>query len=322
MTIGKEQPWDKKVFWQGAVVVLGLILIFQAVFDIRITVGESIARLVRGEPSLPAKTQAAQSQSQTEQTPTVDLTEEVVPSGGITLPVTVGDIGKQLMDEGVIDAEKFTALYARRGGLGVSEQRLLAGGADENLTITPQNAGFLLNVFWALGLGNKNAVLEEGPIAEDGIEGAAQFASTGGWSLAKGDTMDHYSKHQFVVLNDEQQKLVERVSQNIYRPCCGNSTYFPDCNHGMAMLGLLELMASQGVSEADMYRAALAVNSYWFPETYLTIAKLAYNNGQSWSDINPQVALSAQYSSSAGYRQVLSQVEPVQSQSCDGGCSV
>ena len=59
--------------------------------------------------------------------------------------------------------------------------------------------------------------------------------------------MNHYSMHRFIVLTPEQQALVEKVSKGIYRPCCGNSVYFPDCNHGMAMLGLLELMASQGV---------------------------------------------------------------------------
>ena len=91
--------------------------------------------------------------------------------------------------------------------------------------------------------------------------GADKFASTGGWSLSKGNAMDHYSRHNFVVLTQAQAELVERVSKNIYRPCCNNSTYFPDCNHGMAMLGLLELMASQNISEGQMYKIALSVNS-------------------------------------------------------------
>jgi len=47
----------------------------------------------------------------------------------------------------------------------------------------------------------------------------------------------------------------------------------------MAMLGLLELMAAQGVGEEEMYKAALAVNSYWFPDTYLTIAEYMQNKG-------------------------------------------
>ena len=96
--------------------------------------------------------------------------------------------------------------------------------------------------------------------------GAGNFASTGGWTLAQGDVMNHYSMHSFITLTPEQQVLVEKISKEIFRPCCNNSTYFPDCNHGMAMLGLLELMASQGTSEAEMYKIAKEVNSYWFPE--------------------------------------------------------
>jgi hypothetical protein len=46
-----------------------------------------------------------------------------------------------------------------------------------------------------------------------------------------------------IPLTAEQQALVEEVAAEIYRPCCNNSTLFPDCNHGMAMLGFLELLA-------------------------------------------------------------------------------
>lgn len=41
---------------------------------------------------------------------------------------------------------------------------------------------------------------------------------------------------------------VEEVAAAVYRPCCNNHTPFPGCNHGMAMLGLLELMAPQRAS--------------------------------------------------------------------------
>ena len=141
--------------------------------------------------------------------------------------------------------------------------------------------------------------------------GAENFASTGGWAIAKGNTMDHYSRHEFIKLTLEQQKLVEEVSKNIYRPCCDNPTYFPDCNHGMAMLGLLELLASQGVSESDMYKIALAVNSYWFPDAYLTIAKyLKEKKNIDWEDANPKEILGRNYSSASGYQQVLKQVVP------------
>jgi hypothetical protein len=56
------------------------------------------------------------------------------------------------------------------------------------------------------------------------------------------------------------------VASKVYRPCCGNPTSFPDCNHGMALLGLLELMASQGATVDQMFTAAKQVNAFWLPD--------------------------------------------------------
>jgi len=89
----------------------------------------------------------------------------------------------------------------------------------------------------------------------------------------------------------------------------------------MAMLGLLELMASQGVSEEEMYKAALAVNSYWFPETYLTIATYMQQRGVEWKDVSPKEMLSAPYSSSSGYANISSKVALPPQGHGGGGCS-
>lgn len=252
------------------------------------------------------------------------LEEKVLPSNGTILPVVWGDLGVKLVKEGVIDREKFKSLYEQRGQLTDENRKLLEGINNGKLKITNENSGYLLNLFWALGLGNKNEILETGEMSDPRYGGAGNFASTGGWIIAKGKPMDHYSKHTFITLTPEQQTLVDKVSRGIYRPCCGNSVHFPDCNHGMAMLGLLELMASQGVSEKDMWKTALAVNSYWFPDTYLTIATYMKNKGIDWNDVNPQEILSATYSSSQGYANISAQViVPEKSQqSSGGGCSV
>ncbi len=246
----------------------------------------------------------------------------VVGEAGVALPINWSNFGKQLVEAGVIDSEKLEALYTQRGkALSDEEKQLLYGENNNEIKMTPQNAQFLLNLFWALGLANKNDILEKGPMSDPQYGDASRFASTGGWTLSKGIAMDHYSKHSFVILNSEQQALVERVAKGIYRPCCGNSTHFPDCNHGMAMLGLLELMASQGVSEEQMYQVALAVNSYWFPDNYQTIAKFFKNRGVEWQDVNPKDVLSSVYSSANGYQRILSEVEPVKGQG-GGGCGV
>jgi hypothetical protein len=250
-----------------------------------------------------------------------ELESKVIPQKGDVLPVVWGDLGVRLVESGVIDRKKFEELYLNRGGLNEEATKLLDGLDNGKLKITSENSGLILNLFWALGLGNKNEILENGPMTDPAYGGAGVFASTGGWTLAQGDSMSHYSVHEFIKLTVDQQRLVEEVSKNIYRPCCNNPTYFPDCNHGMAMLGFLELMASQDVSEEKMYKAALQVNSYWFPDTYLTIAQYFGSKGIDWKEINPKEVLGVNYSSGSGYQEILKQVAPP-SGSGGGSCGV
>jgi len=251
------------------------------------------------------------------------LQEAVLPPKGIELPVTWGDLGKRMVDAGAIDADKMVALYQDRGGFPAGYRKLLEQGGNGKLMMTRENAPYLLNLLWALGLANKNAILEDKTeMMNPNYGGAGNFASTGGWTIAKGDAMEHYNMHSFITLTTEQQRLVDKIARKIFRPCCGNSAHFPDCNHGMAMLGLLELMASQGVSEADMYKAALAVNSYWFPDTYLTIAMYMQSKNVAWEDVSPKEMLGADYSSGAGFQNISSQVNVPSGTGGDGGCGV
>jgi hypothetical protein len=251
----------------------------------------------------------------------INLEERVLPSNGFVIPVEWKDLGDQMVKAGVIDADKFEALYILNGEPNKEVSRLLHGAENGKLTINSENSKIILNLFWALGLGNKNSILENGPMQDKQYGGAGNFASTGGWTLANGDAMNHYSMHAFITLTKEQQDLVERVSKGIYRPCCGNSTYFPDCNHGMAMLGLLELMASQGASEEEMYKVALQVNAYWFPDTYITIAKYLESKGITWEKADAKEILGAEFSSGSGYKKILSIVNPPKTKS-SGGCGV
>src|SRR3989344_3841345 len=202
----------------------------------------SIAFIYKVENN-PAQTQVANNTSFENRTRQISADEEVVlPSGGVALPVIWGDLGSKLVSVGAIDADKFRALYDQREAFSYEYKNLLFGKTDGKLKITNENAGYLLNLFWALGLASKNPILESGEMTNPAYGGAGNFASTGGWTIAQGNAMNHYSRHKFFDLTPEQQALVDKVSRGIYRPCCGNSTHFPDCNHGMAMLGLLELM--------------------------------------------------------------------------------
>ena len=235
--------------------------------------------------------------------------------GSLILPW--GNLGKELIRSGVIDAQKIESLYTARGGLTPEEKNMLYEN-PKTITVTEDNSGFVLNLLWAAGLGNKNEILERGEMMDAKFAGAGNFASTGGWSLASGNSMDHYSKHPFISLTQEQQALVDMVSKNIYRPCCGNSTHFPDCNHGMAMLGLLEILAYKGTGEKELYAAALYVNSLWFPGEYANISN--YFTKEKISP-DPKTMLGYNYSSGQGYQMVLSKVQPVPPQN-NGGCGV
>ncbi|MCR4274692.1 MAG: hypothetical protein NUW02_01430 [Candidatus Campbellbacteria bacterium] len=248
--------------------------------------------------------------------------ESIIPSEGVVLPATWGDLGAKLVSVGAIDVEKLKTTYDQRGALPEGFNKLLLEQNNGKLKITRENSAYLLNLLWALGLASDNSILESGEMSDPKYGGAQNFTSTAGWTIAQGNPMDHYSKHRFFNLTPEQQALVDKVSRGIFRPCCGNSTHFPDCNHGMAMLGLLELMASQGVSEEDMYKAALAVNSYWFPDTYRTIATYMKNKGIAWANVSPSEVLGAQYSSGTGYAKIKAQVTQPQQQQGGGGCSV
>src|SRR3989344_5804404 len=125
------------------------------------------------------------------------------------------NLGLQMVEAGVIDADKFESLYSQRCGLSEADKKLLYGKDNGELVITEENSGMMLNMLWAFGLANKNPILEMGPMMDERYGGAENFASTGGWTLAKGNAMDHYSMHEFVKVSPDQQGLVEKVSKGI-----------------------------------------------------------------------------------------------------------
>ena len=179
-----------------------------------------------------------------------------------------------------------------------------------------------LNLLWAYGLANKNQVLESGPIMDPRYGGPTNMASVGGWTVTIGSVMDHYNKHALATLSPDQQLLVEKIAKGIYRPCCNNSTHFPDCNHGMAMLGLLEYLASQGATEGEMWNAAITANMSWFPDQYQTIAQYLKIKSIDAKSVTPQMLLGAEYSSGSGFAKIASQVPQSGQQKGGSGCGV
>src|SRR3989344_7581701 len=231
-----------------------------------------------------------------------ELFEEINPSQGYKIGAKFGNIGPKMLDIGVIDFDKFNDVYKESNPLTDEQIKILKEGSSKEIKITKENSHFLLNFFCGVGLANKTKILDEGDMIKYSEGGAGNFASTGGWSLGKSEAMEYYSNNLLIPLTEEQEELVLEVSSNIYRPCCGNPTSFPDCNHGIALLGVLELMASQGASEEEMYMAAKYINAFWFPSNYYDLANyFEAKEGKKFSEIDGKIILGRDYSSATGY---------------------
>jgi hypothetical protein len=234
------------------------------------------------------------------------MAAQINPKEGFEIPATYGDIGPRLVEVGAIDLDQFVKIYQEMGKpLSKEQLAVLTEGSNARIVIHQDNQHFLLNLFWAFGLANQNRVLTEGPMMRNGKEGVVNFASTGGWTLTARPIIELYASNPIISLTEEQQKRLEEVAQGVYRPCCDNPTHFPDCNHGMAMLGLLELMASQGASTNEMFRAAKYVNAFWFPQQTLEVA-VAFKAAKNldFEQADARLVVGQSMSSSSGFQAV------------------
>ncbi len=247
-----------------------------------------------------------------------EATASILPAEGYTTQLKWGNIVKKLVEAGAIDAVKYQEIYNSKTN-GAEQLALLDADSGQEISINENNAYFLVNTLWALGLTQKSLVLDEGPMKTGGTD-TANFASTGGWTLGKKTAMQLYSSQELIPLTDEQQKQVQKIAANVYRPCCGNSVAFPDCNHGMAALGYIELAVAAGLSEEQIYKDLLAFNSFWFPDTYVEMAVyFQQQDGLSWDKVDAQTALSYDYSSAAGAQKIKQAVQSVPGLKPQGG---
>lgn len=235
-----------------------------------------------------------------------NLSSDVLPEEGFEIPVSWGDLGRKMVEIGVIDLDKFEEVV----DLTDSQKEILAG-KDEKITINAQNSRFVVNMLWAAGLAQRSKVYDEGPMGKEYKADIGNFASTGGWTLAQAGAVNYLGKHDLVSLTQEDQERVVTIAKNVYRPCCGNNTWFPDCNHGMAALFAIELMVSQGVSDEEIYKNLLKLSSYWFPSTYLQIATLFARQEVEWDSVDAKLVLGESYSSARGASEVAEGVGPL-----------
>ncbi|MBI2338097.1 hypothetical protein HYU95_02840 [Candidatus Daviesbacteria bacterium] len=250
------------------------------------------------------------------------LKQEVLPVKGYTTSLKWKNLGARLVESGVIDKKKYKEIFTSEAD-GKDELKYLDGNWDEYIAINEKNSRFIVNTFWALGLVNKSKVLDEGPMMQEGRKNAGSFASTGGWTIGTKPVMELYSSREIIPLTFEQQGIVEKIAGNIFRPCCNNSTAFPDCNHGMAALGYIEWAVFNGLPEEQIYKDLLAFNSFWFPQTYVEIAAYFDKAGTKWKDVDAKLALSKDYSSARGAARIKQSVQGIPGiQNGGGGCGV
>lgn len=277
------------------------VLAFLTLFIYLVGLGSGF--LLWGQGKMPAATVTPVADEHAEH---IALAEQVNPPEGFILPTRYGDVGPQLLSAGAIDRDRFVQLYEQANRpLSDTQLAILEEGGESQVVLNKQNAYFLLNLFWALGLANRNVILTEGPMTQIGQDQIGRFASTGGWTLGTETAMELYAATPILSLTEPQQERLEEVAVNVFRPCCNNPTHFPDCNHGMAMLGLLELMASQGASADEMFAAAKYANAFWYPSQTLELAQY-FKSAQNadFVDVDSKTLLSRNYSSSSGFETV------------------
>ncbi|MCL5675882.1 MAG: rhodanese-like domain-containing protein [Patescibacteria group bacterium] len=238
------------------------------------------------------------------------LENQVLPEKGVELPISWNDLGQKLVSNGVIDLNKFNQAVKPTS----EQEKILTSNYSGKIKIDRTNAQFIVDMLWALGLSQKSLVYEQGPMGTTEKKDAANFASTGGWTLAKGNAMNYYNKFDLISPNSLtplKQKQVAEISKNIYRPCCGNPTWFPDCNHGMAALAIIELLVSQNIPETIIYQKVLGFNSFWFPDQYLTAATYFARQGIAWNKVDAKLLLGPNFSSGQGSQEVAKIVGPL-----------
>jgi hypothetical protein len=245
--------------------------------------------------------------------------ERTAPAAGFQSRIALGDTLPRLVAAGVLDPEKLAAAYASRAvvphhGLAdllvarlphpaeVSAPSLapellnsLRWPATRPITLDRDNAAFYLMALWPVGLANRMRANERSPINGPYLE---RFASTSGWILGgERNGAAYFNRYPIVPLSPEQEARVVRVAETVYRPCCDNSSFYQDCNHGSAMLGLIELGVAQGLGERELYREALMFNAYWFAENYAkTALYFKLFRALDWAEVDPEVATSYPYS--------------------------
>ena len=251
------------------------------------------------------------------------LAAQVVPQTGYTLSFKWGDSVHKLVEAGALNPSNLSILLNNsKEPLTPAEKKILNGTYNGYIQFNSTNVEFVQLVLWSLGINNNNTIVNNGPIINASIPYANSinnnatlkqklnqnvtpqwvasryFASTGGYGPI--------GKLQLGMLNimslsPSEQIIADYTAENSYRPCCNNPTAFPDCNHGAAALGLIELLASQGANQSQIFTAVKYFNQYQFPQQYSEIAAYFDLQGENYSQVNSSEVIGYSFSSYSGY---------------------
>lgn len=229
------------------------------------------------------------------------ITSKVLPEEGFVIDAVWKDNVHKMVQEGIIDPEKLEAIITKRYGQEMKPEwksLLEAEYSGEKMKIDAENSVFMMYLLWAFAKHNENELPLSSPFA-----GSFKNYDIGVGRTGYGDT-------KLLSLSPEQQALLEEVAMNSYRPCCGQPAGRPDCSHGFAALGLMEIMAEQGFSREEIFDAFVKFNSFWFPSTYIQNAiYFEVAQGLSWEDVDKELVAGKDYSSLSGAYNVKKELQ-------------
>ncbi|MEM0481175.1 MAG: hypothetical protein QXQ14_03295 [Candidatus Aenigmatarchaeota archaeon] len=222
------------------------------------------------------------------------IINEVLPPEGYESKAVWGNIVQDMIKAGILDKEKLRATLKQRYGQDLTpemEEILNTPNLNKRIRIDKNNAVFMMYILGIIAKHNNNSIIHNSPFK---IPDIFSEAGRDGW----GDV-------NLIKLTPEQQAIAEYVANNAYRPCCGQPTSRPDCTHGFSLLGLIYIMASQGFSKEEIFRDALYFNAHWFPRHYTLLALyFKVKENKDWKEVNPELALSAEYSTVIASRRI------------------
>jgi hypothetical protein len=226
---------------------------------------------------------------------------DVLPEEGFTINAVWGDNVANMVGAGVLDPVKLENILTSRYGQQMKPEwrgLLEAPSSNEKLKIDAENSVFMMYLLWTFAKHNDVPIIHN-----------SRFASSfKNYDIGVGRA--GYGDVKLLELTPAQLAVADKVAQNSYRPCCGQSAANPDCSHGYSALGLMELMASQGYTEKEIFDAFVKFNSFWFPSTYIQNALyFELVEGKSWSEADKELVAGQQFSSLSGSYQVKKKLE-------------